>query len=181
MNPISEQISRIGVVPVIKLNHPEQDAVPLAAALCEGGLPVAEVTFRAAGAADATGAAGAAGRAGSTGAAAGMSSASIMPASLGPTCSGCSGASGRGWAVFGAEVSVTRAGRAVCPAGISRWGRAQLPGCREGAGSGAGSLLPAAALFSAGVPCSRARVAGARTGAAWPMSRGGRELPSCLS
>ena len=26
MNPISEQISRIGVVPVIKLNHPEQDA-----------------------------------------------------------------------------------------------------------------------------------------------------------
>ena len=53
MNPISEQISRIGVVPVIKLNHPEQDAAPLAAALCEGGLPVAEVTFRAAGAADA--------------------------------------------------------------------------------------------------------------------------------
>ena len=51
MNPISERISQIGVVPVIKLNHPERDAAPLAAALCEGGLPVAEVTFRAAGAA----------------------------------------------------------------------------------------------------------------------------------
>lgn len=53
MNPISERISKIGVVPVIKLNHPERDAAPLAAALCEGGLPVAEVTFRAAGAATA--------------------------------------------------------------------------------------------------------------------------------
>ena len=53
MNPISERISKIGVVPVIKLNHPESDAAPLAAALCEGGLPVAEVTFRAAGAATA--------------------------------------------------------------------------------------------------------------------------------
>ena len=43
-------ISEIGVVPVIKLNNPERDAAPLARALCEGGLPVAEVTFRAAGA-----------------------------------------------------------------------------------------------------------------------------------
>ncbi len=43
-------ISEIGVVPVIKLNNPERDAAPLAKALCEGGLPVAEVTFRAAGA-----------------------------------------------------------------------------------------------------------------------------------
>ena len=43
-------ISEIGVVPVIKLNNPERDAAPLARTLCEGGLPVAEVTFRAAGA-----------------------------------------------------------------------------------------------------------------------------------
>ena len=47
---INERISQIGVVPVIKLNNPQRDAVPLAKALCEGGLPVAEVTFRAAGA-----------------------------------------------------------------------------------------------------------------------------------
>ena len=53
MNPISEKISGIGVVPVIKLNHPERDAVPLAKALIAGGVPVAEVTFRAAGAATA--------------------------------------------------------------------------------------------------------------------------------
>ena len=51
MNPISKAISDIGVVPVIKLNHPERDAAPLAKALTEGGVPVAEVTFRAAGAA----------------------------------------------------------------------------------------------------------------------------------
>ncbi len=50
MNPINEKISEIGVVPVIKLNNPERDAAPLAEALCDGGLPVAEVTFRAAGA-----------------------------------------------------------------------------------------------------------------------------------
>ena len=48
---ISEAISSIGVVPVIKLNHPERDAALLAKALCAGGVPVAEVTFRAAGAA----------------------------------------------------------------------------------------------------------------------------------
>ena len=53
MNPISKAISDIGVVPVIKLNHPERDAAPLAKALTEGGVPVAEVTFRAAGAATA--------------------------------------------------------------------------------------------------------------------------------
>ena len=53
MNPISKAISDIGVVPVIKLNHPEQDAAPLARALVAGGVPVAEVTFRAAGAATA--------------------------------------------------------------------------------------------------------------------------------
>ena len=50
MNNINKRISEIGVVPVIKLNHPERDAAPLAKALCEGGVPVAEVTFRAAGA-----------------------------------------------------------------------------------------------------------------------------------
>ena len=50
MNAMNEKISSIGVVPVIKLNNPERDAAPLAKALCEGGVPVAEVTFRAAGA-----------------------------------------------------------------------------------------------------------------------------------
>ena len=50
MNAINTKISEIGVVPVIKLNSPERDAAPLAKALCEGGVPVAEVTFRAAGA-----------------------------------------------------------------------------------------------------------------------------------
>ena len=50
MNEINTKISAIGVVPVIKLNNPERDAAPLAKALCEGGVPVAEVTFRAAGA-----------------------------------------------------------------------------------------------------------------------------------
>lgn len=53
MNTLNEAISNIGVVPVIKLNHPERDAAALANALCEGGVPVAEVTFRAAGAATA--------------------------------------------------------------------------------------------------------------------------------
>ena len=50
MNALNEAISKIGVVPVIKLNHPERDAAPLARALCAGGIPVAEVTFRAEGA-----------------------------------------------------------------------------------------------------------------------------------
>ena len=49
MNPMNEAISKIGVVPVIKLRNPERDAAPLAKALCAGGVPVAEVTFRAAG------------------------------------------------------------------------------------------------------------------------------------
>ena len=53
MQNINETIKNIGVVPVIKLNHPERDAVALGKALCEGGVPVAEVTFRAAGAATA--------------------------------------------------------------------------------------------------------------------------------
>ena len=51
MNEMEKRISEIGVVPVIKLNHPERDAIPLAKALIAGGVPVAEVTFRAAGAA----------------------------------------------------------------------------------------------------------------------------------
>ena len=50
MNAFNQKISEIGVVPVIKLNHPERDAAGLAKALCDGGVPVAEVTFRAAGA-----------------------------------------------------------------------------------------------------------------------------------
>lgn len=51
MSFVSDKISEIGVVPVIKLNNPERDALPLAKALVDGGMPVAEVTFRAAGAA----------------------------------------------------------------------------------------------------------------------------------
>ena len=50
MNALNEKISEIGVVPVIKLNHPERDAADLGRALCAGGVPVAEITFRAAGA-----------------------------------------------------------------------------------------------------------------------------------
>ncbi len=50
MNEMNQKISAIGVVPVIKLNNPERDAVALAKALCDGGVPIAEVTFRAAGA-----------------------------------------------------------------------------------------------------------------------------------
>ena len=50
MNDMNKRISGIGVVPVIKLNHPERDAANLGKALCAGGVPVAEVTFRAAGA-----------------------------------------------------------------------------------------------------------------------------------
>lgn len=45
MDAILEKISRIGIVPVIKIDRIE-DAEPLARALCEGGLPVVEVTFR---------------------------------------------------------------------------------------------------------------------------------------
>ena len=53
MNEIEKKVQSIGVVPVIKLNNPDRDAVPLAKALIDGGVPVAEVTFRAAGAAEA--------------------------------------------------------------------------------------------------------------------------------
>ena len=50
MNAIQEAVSKIGVVPVIKLSNPQRDAAPLSDALCAGGVPVAEITFRAAGA-----------------------------------------------------------------------------------------------------------------------------------
>lgn len=40
-----EKIQQIGIVPVIKLED-AKDAAPLAKALCKGGLPCAEVTFR---------------------------------------------------------------------------------------------------------------------------------------
>ena len=42
---MQEQIRKIGIVPVVVLDDAE-DAVPLAQALVEGGLPCAEVTFR---------------------------------------------------------------------------------------------------------------------------------------
>ncbi|MBL8710455.1 MAG: bifunctional 4-hydroxy-2-oxoglutarate aldolase/2-dehydro-3-deoxy-phosphogluconate aldolase [Rhodospirillaceae bacterium] len=45
MNAPFDIIRRIGVVPVIAIER-TQDAVPLADALLEGGLPVAEITFR---------------------------------------------------------------------------------------------------------------------------------------
>ena len=45
MNPILEQFQKIGIIPVVVIDD-AKDAVPLAKALCEGGLPVAEVTFR---------------------------------------------------------------------------------------------------------------------------------------
>lgn len=51
MDKIFETIGKIGIVPVIKIDDPEK-AVPLAKALTEGGLPVAEVTFRTAQAAE---------------------------------------------------------------------------------------------------------------------------------
>ena len=45
MKEILTKIERIGIVPVIKLEK-EEDALPLAQALYEGGLPCAEITFR---------------------------------------------------------------------------------------------------------------------------------------
>lgn len=45
MNPLLEQIKQYGIVPVVVLEDVEA-ARPLAKALCEGGLPVAEITFR---------------------------------------------------------------------------------------------------------------------------------------
>ena len=45
MNGISSKIGSYGIVPVIKIDNIE-NAVPLAKSLVDGGLPVAEVTFR---------------------------------------------------------------------------------------------------------------------------------------
>ena len=45
MNKILTQIENTGIVPVVVLDDP-RDAKPLAEALCSGGLPCAEVTFR---------------------------------------------------------------------------------------------------------------------------------------
>ena len=47
MNDVLKRIHEIGIVPVIKIEDIEK-AVPLAKALVAGGIPVAEVTFRAA-------------------------------------------------------------------------------------------------------------------------------------
>ena len=45
MEKMLQQIGEMGVIPVIKIDRVE-DAVPLAKALVEGGMPCAEVTFR---------------------------------------------------------------------------------------------------------------------------------------
>ena len=45
MSEMLKTIENFGVVPVVVLND-AKDAAPLAKALCEGGLPCAEVTFR---------------------------------------------------------------------------------------------------------------------------------------
>ena len=45
MNEVLEKIQEIGIVPVVVLDD-AKDAAPLAKALCEGGLPCAEVTVR---------------------------------------------------------------------------------------------------------------------------------------
>ena len=45
MSDIIKELSRIGIVPVIKIDN-AADAKPLAKALIDGGLPCAEVTFR---------------------------------------------------------------------------------------------------------------------------------------
>jgi len=52
MEAILKQIEQFGVIPVIKIED-AKDAVPLAQALIDGGLPAAEVTFRTAAAEDA--------------------------------------------------------------------------------------------------------------------------------
>ncbi len=52
MKNINEELYSIGLIPVIKIEDPE-DAVPLAKALIDGGLPAAEITFRTACAAEA--------------------------------------------------------------------------------------------------------------------------------
>lgn len=50
MDQLQKKLGDIGVVPVIKLTNPQRDAAALADALWDGGVPVAEVTFRTPGA-----------------------------------------------------------------------------------------------------------------------------------
>ena len=45
MSTIIDAFKKIGIIPVVVLDD-AKDALPLAKALCEGGLPCAEVTFR---------------------------------------------------------------------------------------------------------------------------------------
>lgn len=45
MHAVLDRVEKFGVIPVVKIEN-VKDAVPLAKALCEGGLPCAEVTFR---------------------------------------------------------------------------------------------------------------------------------------
>lgn len=45
MNEILKKVGLYGIVPVVKIDDAEK-ALPLAGALCRGGLPVAEITFR---------------------------------------------------------------------------------------------------------------------------------------
>ncbi|MDO9540956.1 MAG: bifunctional 4-hydroxy-2-oxoglutarate aldolase/2-dehydro-3-deoxy-phosphogluconate aldolase [Kiritimatiellia bacterium] len=52
MQDVLQKINEMGIVPVVKIDN-TKDAVPLAKALAEGGLPVAEITFRTAAAEDA--------------------------------------------------------------------------------------------------------------------------------
>lgn len=51
---MDERLAKAGVIPVVVLEHAD-DAVPVAEALCEGGLTVIEVTLRTAAAAEAIG------------------------------------------------------------------------------------------------------------------------------
>lgn len=52
MKNVFEQLSHIGIIPVITIDRP-QDAVPLARALLDGGIGCAEITFRTAAAEEA--------------------------------------------------------------------------------------------------------------------------------
>ena len=52
MSDMIKELYSIGLIPVIKIENAE-DAVPLAKALIDGGLPAAEITFRTACAAEA--------------------------------------------------------------------------------------------------------------------------------
>ena len=45
MDHIPNELENYGIVPVVRIEKPE-DALPLGHALCEGGLPLAEITFR---------------------------------------------------------------------------------------------------------------------------------------